>query len=259
MPITGWIATHTGLPSIMATGKEPVYAGDRLFAVPGMARDKRPLTGRAKMIRELEGPKLTEPVTMILSDAYAVPGTTIKYTQGDSSVTLTRPEVEWWRGMVSGLNGRTVPGLIWEEAQDKREWSSPISRYNSLIARWPMLEVARTGGGQFVLDDPSHVNNVWEILQKREPLILTPGAPADVLPSRFITVDKVDSARITGDGIIRWNVKWHELPEDSPMLVGPHAGWGSAPCVTWGEWREVDKVWKSRTYIEICKMIAGMP
>lgn len=213
MPITGWIATHTGLPSIMATGKEPVYAGDRLFAVPGMARDKRPLTGRAKMIRELEGPKLTEPVTMILSDAYAVPGTTIKYTQGDSSVTLTRPEVEWWRGMVSGLNGRTVPGLIWEEAQDKREWSSPVSRYNSLIARWPMLEVARTGGGQFVLDDPSHVNNVWEILQKREPLILTPGAPADVLPSRFITVDKVDSARITGDGIIRWNVKWHEVPE----------------------------------------------
>lgn len=36
MPITGWIATHTGLPS-MATGKDPVYAGDRLFAVPGMA------------------------------------------------------------------------------------------------------------------------------------------------------------------------------------------------------------------------------
>ena len=96
-------------------------------------------------------------------------------------------------------------------------------------------------------------------MQKHEPLILTPGAPADVLPSRFITVDKVDSARITGDGIIRWNVKWHELLEDSPMLVGPHAGWGAAPCVTWGEWREVDKVWKSRTYIEICKMIAGMP
>ena len=41
-----------------------------------------------------------------------------------------------------------------------------------------MLEVARTGGGQFVLDDPSHVNKVFgEILQKREPLILTPGAP----------------------------------------------------------------------------------
>ncbi len=135
--------THTGLLSLMAN-QEPVYG--RPSAVPGMGRQKT-TTGRAKYLRA-RSPKLTEPVTMILPDA-APRCTTIKYTQGDS-VTLTRPEAEWWwRGMVSGLNGRTVPGLIWESPGQER-MVLPGFRYNSLIARWPML--ARAPRRTIVLD-----------------------------------------------------------------------------------------------------------
>lgn len=260
MALTGWIASHTGLPSLMATGKEPIYAGDRLLAVPGLVRAPRPAQWWKHIKAEEKGPLLTEPRATLVSDAMAVPGSTLTYTQGDSSVTLTRPEVEWWRAMISGLDGRTIPDIVWTHDGDKRDWSSSINRFSPRIARWSLEEPARTGTGLLTLLDPDRGEDLWDLLRRSEPLIITPGRHADSLPPRFVTVDKLTSKRISGDGILEYSVTWTEVPEDSPMLCGAQSGWGAAPVVTWGEWAAHDGgAWKSRTPIELCRLIAGMP
>lgn len=261
MALRGWIASHTGLPSLMATGGEPIYAGDRLLAVPGRARSPRMASiwgnPRALMI----GPRLeTVPTTTVVSDAMAVPGSTMTYRQGDSSVTLTRPTAEWWRAMISGMDGRTVPDLVWEGDGDKRDWSSGVSRFNGRVARWALDTPTRTGTATLALLDPDRHAEVWDLLQRREPLIVTPGAHADALPPRFVTIDKADSKRFGTQNFVRYTVSWTELPEDSPMLVGGTTGWGAAPVVTWAEWQAHGSgTWESGTYLDVCRRIAGMP
>lgn len=260
MPITGWIAAHTGLPSLMATGREPIYAGDRLLTVPGMVRAPRSAQWWKRTLAETKGPLLTQPRTTLVSDAMAVPGSTLTYTQEDSSVTLTRPTTEWWRAMVSGLDGRTIPDLVWRQSGDKREWSSSVARFSPRIARWALDEPARTGAATLTLLDPTRGDDVWDLLRRSEPLIITPGRHTDALPPRFVTIDKAASTRISGDGILEWAVTWTEVPEDSPMLCGPQSGYGAAPVVTWAEWAAHDKgAWRARTALDLCRQIAGMP
>lgn len=259
MALTGWIARHTGLPSLMANGKDPIYAGARLLAVPGMVRAPRSAQWWKHTLAERKGPLLTQPRTTLVSDAFAVPGSTLTYRQGDSTVTLTRPTAEWWRGMVSGLDGRTIPNLAWDATGDKRDWASSISRFNTRIARWSLEEPARTGAATLTLLDPPRSEDVWDLLRRSEPLIVAPGEHVDALPPRFVTVDKIKSVRVLGDGITEWEVTWTEVPDDSPMLCGRQSGWGAAPVVTWAEWAAYDKAWKARTALDLCRQIAGMP
>lgn len=258
MALTGWVAAHTGLPSLMATGGEPVYAGDRLLTVPGTVRDPHTTQWWAETRRH--GHQLPMvPATTLVSDAMAVPGATITYRQGDSTVTLTRPEAEWWRAMISRLDGRTIPDLIWEGEGDKRDWASSVKHLGPGLARWSLTQPARTGTATLTLLDPDRLEDVWDLLRSPEPLIIAPGQHADAVPPRFVTVDKATSQRISGDGLIRFTVNWTELPEDSPMLCGETSGWGAAPVVTWAEWDAHDHGWRPTTYLELCKTLAGMP
>ena len=106
--------------------------------------------------------------------------------------------------------------------------------------------------------DPGYAPDLWRLLQRHEPLLVVPGEPAPGLPPRVVTVDKVTSKRLTGDGWLEVEVDWTEVPLDSPMLASPD-GTRGAGVVTWGEWDAVDGAWVRRTYAELCTLIAGMP
>lgn len=259
MPLTGWIAKHTGLPSLMATGKEPIYVGDRLLTVPGLVRAPRSAQWWKRTQAETKGPLLTQPRTTLVSDAFAVPGSTYTYTQGASSVTLTRPEGEWWQAVISRMDGRVMPNVAWDDDGDKRDWASNVHSFNDRTWRWPLIESARSGSGTLTLLDGEQLENFWDMLRSPEPFIVLPGQHTVSLPPRFVIIDKVTSKRLYAD-MAEFSVTWTEVPDSSPVLVGTTSGYGAAPVVTWGEWRDHDGgKWKARTAVELCKQIAGMP
>ena len=259
MALTGWIATHTGLPSLMAAGKEPIYVGDRLLTAPGFARAPRSTMWWKHSRAEERGPLLTEPRTTLVSDAFAVPGSTYTYTQGDSSVTLTRPKGEWWQAVISGMDGRVFPGVAWDDNGDPRDWKSGVHSFNDRTWRWPLNDPARTGTGVLTLLNGEQHERLWDLIRRSEPLIVLPGEHTVSLSPRFVIITKAASKRLYGDAV-EYSCSWTEVPEDSPVLAGKTSGYGAAPVVNWGEWGNLDKdVWAHRTPIELCRQIAGMP
>ena len=241
MSDAAWIATHTGLPSFrLATTAGTVRA---LSASDGSRSWSILVTGTG--------------ADVLLSDPMAQPGVPVTYSWGSSSWVLTRPVAssQWWRAMISRLDGRTVPSLAWEGGSDKRSWSSPVKRFSSGVIRWALDDPAVTGEGELVLLDPSQGDLVWSIVRAHEPLVIMPGAPTESLPVRVLTVDSVSSERISGDGIVRFTVAWTEVPWSAAAL----RSFSGAPVVTWGEWKSLDGGWESRTYSELCSLVAGMP
>lgn len=245
---TVWIAKHTGLPS---------------FRLPSVA-------GRQVRVMAADATRTWTAVAgvgtgsdMLASDPLAMPGVPVTYLLPDGrKVEVTRPVPgggsEWWRGMVSRLDGRTVPGLSWDADGDGRDWSSAVSRFSASVARWPLEEPAVTGGGTFVLWEPEREREVWDLLKAAGPLVVMTGAPAVAVPARVVTVDSVGRKRISGGGVLEWSVKWTEVPLTSPMLTRPDGVTG-APVVTWGEWDAADHAWLNRTYLDVCRLVAGMP
>ena len=241
-----WIAKHTSLPSFAFTASKGSW-----YVIE--ARDE---TGRAWEAVAVRGTGSLQ----VLSDPLALPGVPTTYTvRGTStSATLTRDGVEWWRGLVSRLNGRSIPGLAWNKNGDPRSWDSGVKRFTPGLARWPMDTQPMKGSGVFDLLEPAREGEVWRLLQRREPLLVFPGERTPGLPPRVVTVDSVASTRLTGDGMLTFSVDWVEVPLDSPMLRRP-GGSAGVGTVTWGEWDAHDGAWRRRTYADLCRLIAGMP
>ena len=241
-----WVAAHTNLPSFRFQGRPGGW-----FTVDAV--DEAGRSWVAVAARTTGG-------VQALSDPLALPGVPVTYTVRGTgeTVRLERPTVEWWRGLVSRMDWRVIPDLVWEKNGDPRGWTSGVKRFNAQLARWPLRDEAVTGAGRFVLMDPGYAPDLWRLLQRHEPLLVVPGEPTAGLPPRVVTVDKVTSKRLTGDGWLDVEVDWTEVPLDSPMLASPD-GTRGAGVVTWGEWDAVDGAWARRTYAELCTLIAGMP
>ena len=239
---SSWIATHTGLPSFALVSA----AGERVVL---SASDG----SREWIVTEYR----SDGSTVYLSDALALPGVSTVYSLlgHPRAAVLKRGEVDWWRGLVSPLNGRAIPDLAWEGDGDGRSWDSSITRFNARIARWDLETAPRSGGGTFVLLDPGRVEEVWRLFQRPEPLLVFPGAVTPALPPRVITVDSVTSTRRTPDGWLDFKVEWTEVPLDSPLVLG----YSGAPVVTWGEWDDLDGAWADRTYLDLLRVISGAP
>lgn len=226
MAIVGWVATHTGLPSLHVTGPALVTVGERTLCVVGAGSER------------------------LVSDALAVPGVAATYVDGSQSVTLTRrpsPGLD----VVSNIWGRAIPMLRWERDEGKREWNSDVVLYPGGGSRRPEVLPARTGSGRFVLMDPVLEDEAWRVLQSTDSLIIAPGLPVPGLPP-LIAVDVQTVARSIArwrDGILRLEVSWTEAVGQS----------GAAEVVTWGEWQAFDHGWKSRTMLDLARLIAGMP
>lgn len=250
MALTGVVAAHTGLPTLTGTaGGGPIFAGSRL---------------------------LTNRTGVAVSDALAPAGVPVTYRQGSSTVTLTRASLGRRRTYLTTLTGRGYTGAWLRDGQDERSWKSPATIYESGAVRYPIRPVPRTGGGSVIVWDPDDAEGVWALLMSHQPLIVATGEPLPGVPGvRVIVVDTVRSQVLSRQaGTTGWDITWTEVPLDSPALWDsaggdpsdtgsgtgsslPRSGTGGAPVVTWGDWDRLDHGWRSRTYAELCSLIAG--
>ncbi len=83
--LSGWIAAHTGMPSLRVTVPGPVYAGDRLLVN-------------------------TSRLPALISDPLAPLGVPTVYRQGEHEVTLVRPDTGFH--MVTDRDGRTGVRIV---------------------------------------------------------------------------------------------------------------------------------------------------
>lgn len=226
MTLTAWVAASTGLPSFYSDQALKVTCGSRVLA---------------------DG---TAPV--LLSDALAQPGIPTTYQVGATSVSLTRTATGARYAVLTRLNGRGIPGSWYLDTDDPQNWKSDRVTYPNGGARWSENTPLRTGSGRFILWDTTQIDTMWDLLQAKEPLIVAAGAPVPgASPLRVITVGEVSPKRVSPQGATQWDVSWQEYPMRAVS--------GTAPVVTWGEWQAYDHGWKSRTMLDLARLIAGMP
>lgn len=225
-PMWGWIATHTGLPSLSITGPRTVTVGARtLCTVPA---------GQ----------------TLLVSDALAVPGVPTEYSDGQTRVILTRrrsPGLD----VVADASGRAIPMLRWERDEASRQWSSDVVVYPAGGSRRPLITPARSGSGRFILMDPSLEDEAWRVLQSVGSVIIAAGVPVPgLVPLLVVEVESVTRSMARyRDGMLRFEVTWTESKGTS----------GAVPVVVWSEWAALGEGWQHRSSPELARLIAGMP
>ena len=229
----GWIATHTGLPSLRVTEPGPIYAGSRLLA-------RAPDEGA------------------IISDPLAPLGSPVEYRQGDHAVTLMRPDDG--QHMVTDPTGRRAVriALLGDDATDPDTGLSlftPDTGGPSIPSwRCGVLDTtgtleARTAG----LDTAT----MLELVRARCPIIQLHSPRACQIPDCDIPPVRVilaQSARHARDGVVsrarrEWSIPWTEYRGET----------GAAPVVTWGEYEAHSQGWTEESYEDLCRRIAGMP
>jgi hypothetical protein len=226
MAMVGWLASHTGLPSVYSADPVRVTCGSRVLA-------------------DGSGP-------VLVSDALAEPGAATTYTVGDETITLTRATGRMGQAILTNSRGRGIPGLIYANNGDKVAWSSSISRFNDRVERWSMTDPLVSGVGQVVLTDPAREADVWRVLRSHAPIIIAPDQSTPGVSLRCVTVDSVSRSRISRRGVLSFDVSWTE----SRSAVSRS---GAAPVVSWGEWEALGEGWQDRTMLDLCRLIAGMP
>lgn len=239
MALSGWVATHTGMPSVTPSAAGPVYAGDRLLTVVDTAH-----------------------VGVPVSDPLAPVGEPVTYTQGPSRVTLTRTApVGSIRdlGWVTTESGRTVPGLGWYNDGGPRSYSTGVSTSAAHGGRWPLVRPLMTGSVQLVLAEPRRLDEAVDLLRREASVILLAPPGRLGLPSvQRVVIKSLSVRRVGYAGETTVSADWVEyrwVPTPGQAAEGGLA----APVVVWGEWDALDHAWRSRTYLDLCRLVAGMP
>ena len=231
--LSGWIAAHTGMPSLRVTVPGPVYAGDRLLVNPSR-------------------------LPALISDPLAPPGVPTVYRQGEHQVTLVRPDTGFH--MVTDRDGRTPVriALLGDDATDQGTGVSffdpdtggpsiPSWRYGILDSTGTLE--ARTAGAD--------TRVMLELVRAKCPIIQLHSPRACQIPECDIPPVRVilaQSARYARDGVVsrarrEWSIPWTEYRGET----------GAAPVVTWGEYEAHSQGWTEDSYEDLCRRIAGMP
>jgi hypothetical protein len=226
MSVVGWVASHTGLPSIYSSDPVRVSVGGRVLA---------------------DG---TAPV--LLSDALAEPGVATEYRVGSELITLVRAAGGLGQAFLTNARGRGIPGLIYANNGDKLAWSSSVSRFNDRVERWSLSDPLVSGVGQVVLTDPAREADVWRVLRSHAPIIIAPDQSTPGVSLRCVTVDSVSRSRIGRRGELLFDVSWTE----SRSAVSRS---GACPVVTWGEYQALGEGWQDYSMLDLCRIVAGMP
>ena len=228
----GWIAAHTGLPSLKLVDLGPVYAGDRLLINPSG-------------------------LPALISDPLAPPGVPIVYRQGEHHVTLVRPDAGFH--MVTDRDGRTGVriALLGDDATEQGTGVSffePDTGHGD-IPQWGRVPSAR--GTLSCRTAGEDTARLLSLIRARTPLVSLHSARAcqipecDIPPARgFIA----GSARYARDGVVTQARRVWEIPWTGHVLAGR-----SVPVVTWGEYEAHSDGWSDESYEDLCRRIAGMP
>lgn len=227
--LSGWTATHTGLPSLRVTGPCVVRAGDRVVAVVG---DE----------------------TVIVSDPLAVPGVN-SYTEGTTTIQVSRRDDG--HVVTDAFGRRVVHTAVLGNDQDSYD-SGIVTFGNSNAVRWPIRRPKITGTLE-VRTEGESTERLRELAQARSSMVIIhsprdcqiPGC--DISPVRHVLALGASSQR---DGVVTsarrtWSIPWREQGEDAAK---------PAPVVTWGEYAAAsDGKFTDESYEEICQRVGGMP
>lgn len=258
MSLTGWVASHTGLPSFYAVG-----SGDLLAEHEALG------WARPRLVARVSGEAL-------VSDPGAGEGTPTEYKFGSDSVTLTRRGVsassdvghQW----VTSTDGQLLAGVKLV-GDDPREYDTGATIFTSAlgrqIPRFPLGQKPSTGT-LTVLSTLAATEVLREMTVLRSPLWVVHNASACEIPgcdiegARLIVPQRMREAR-TGrvDRATReWAIDYSRVPD---ALAGsdtvPPSG---VPVVTWGDWEAWSKVnspkgWQSWSALNLATRVAGMP
>ena len=232
--ITGWIAAHTGLPSLRVVADsakvQVLRDGELWFTVAA---------GEVRLV----------------SDAAAPLGTPVVYTAGGETVTLTRADTG--RHMVTDIRGRNQASVR-AVGNDDTEIPSGVSFFDQgrHVARWPLARQYETGE-MIVRTDAVDTAVLRELARVKSPVfsLHSPSAceieDCDIPLVRQVVFTKAGNKR-TGrvDRAVReWVLAWRE----SDGLDG------AAPVVTWGEYAAASSGWTGESYVDLCRRVGGMP
>lgn len=232
--ITGWIAVHTGLPSLRVVAEsakvQVLHDGELWFTVAA---------GEVRLV----------------SDAAAPLGTPVVYTAGPETVTLTRADTG--RHLITDVNGRNQASVR-AVGNDDTEIPSGVSFFDQgrAVARWPLARQYETGE-MVVRTDSEDTRTLADLAHAKSPAfsLHSPSAceieDCDIPPVRQVVLTSANHQR-TGrvDRAVReWDLSWRETDLSS----------GLAPVVTWGEYAANSDGWSHESYVDLCVRIGGMP
>ena len=229
----GWIAAHTGLPSLKLVDLGPVYAGDRLLVNPSR-------------------------LPALVSDPLAPLGVPVEYRQGDNRVTLTRPD--GGRHMVTDPTGRHAVriGLLGDDATDPDTGLSLFTPDTGgpSIPSWS-LGVPDTTGTLEARTAGVDTRVMLDLVRAKRPIVHLHSPRACQIPDCDIPPVRVilaQSARYVRDGVVsqarrEWSIPWTEYRGET----------AASPVVTWGEYEAHSQGWTEDSYEDLCRRIAGMP
>lgn len=232
--ITGWIAVHTGLPSLRVVAE----------------------SAKVQVLRDGESWfTVAAGETRLVSDAAAPLGTPVTYTAGGETVTLTRADSG--KHLIADVNGRNQ-ARVRAVGSDDTEIPSGVSFFDQgrSFARWPLARQYETGE-MVVRTDSGDTAALAELARVKSPVFSLHSLSAceipdcDIPSARQIVLTSARNQR-TGriDRAVReWDLSWRETDQSK----------GLAPVVTWGEYTDASDGWTHESYEDLCVRIAGMP
>lgn len=244
MGLKGWIAKNTGLPSLWTDWRGMVYRN---------------------------GEEWWEPQPEQVNIPYSLPlspiGVPVTYRQGGATFTLTRTSAATiGRGahMLTTIDGHTTATFRWvgDDEHDMGVDVYTAKTSQGIVSRWPLMPPERT----FTLEcltDPEQTRALEKMISQRTPLLLHHDKtqcqmnPCDIEPVRAIVVTKAAHARTRRAPVAqrRWNLTCSV--RDLDALVGDLGQFQNA--LTWGDWDKFDHSWQRRSYMDLCRLITGMP
>ena len=229
--VIGWIAQHTGLPSLLIDGPGVVYAGDRVLTVA---------TGG-----------------MVVSDPFAPLGKPITYRHESASVTLTRPDLGI--DLITSADGHSqVPiHLLGRDETDLDTGMTVFTAGGGFgIPSWPLHGLPERGAIECRTAGPDTLI-LKGLLAGHGPMVKLHSPQAchvpdcDVPPVLVFLASKAKHAR---DGVITQARRIWQIPYTAHRVAQ-----AASPVVTWEEYARASNGWTDESYHLLCSRIAGMP
>lgn len=255
MAYTGWVATHTGMPSMRFTD---TTAG-RMYQVTATDGENEWVALRVR----------GDGGDLLWSDPLAPVGVPVTYRHGAWEVTLTRASMGGH--MLTDADGHVHAPFRWLGADDTDHNVDVTSTSTSggYADRWPLVAPEET----ITLEastgtESTRVFRALVASQRRLVLVhdetVCEMVDCDIPPVRVVTVSKASEARTKA--VPHARRVWDLALEDRSSTIDAtlHKNNGQLPTihhpvVVWGEWDAYEGAWQARTYTALCRLIAGMP
>lgn len=263
MSLTGWVATHTGLPSFYAVGNGRLTADVERF---GMVVGQR-------LVKRVVGEAL-------VSDAGAGAGVPVTYRFAGRSVVLKRrgrpsasgasEDTQW----VSTADGETIANvdLLGDDSRDHNTDATVfVGSTGAQIPRYPLQTPPETGTLTFS-SFGGGTETLRAMVAEKAPLWVVHNEAVcripdcDIEGARLLVPHSMQENRSPRmDRATRmWSVSYTRVPDSLGNLAGDTERESAAHVVTWGHWENWGKKntpagWQDWSALQVAQRVAGMP